>query len=266
MRTDVKALASNIDNELLELLGLNAHLASLKSAIIAKAARRKDAVLTTEEIDEIARYQARQEKIMEKVRALESVYDIYNWNRAWIVPAGHVHKNYHCHTLFHDTTRFLCPEVSGMTEDEIVAKAGERACTICYPSAPSEYLARKSQLMTRDEAEEEAKRQERRAAKLAKEAAKMTVFLPGEGKNGMNETYSSVRGARNAALHSIGWYLFSNTFYGPDSSDPHYANFIALVEAIAKREEADFESVKGELIGKALAKFKREHKGVEPKM
>lgn len=264
MRTDIQALARNIDNEILELSYQWNHVSSLIEAV-GRAAFRNGGT-NAKDAQEMVHLTERRRNISANRSKLIAVYEIYNWNRAWIVPGGHVHKDVSCHTLYADTTLILCPEVSGMTEDEIVAKAGERACTICYPSAPSEYFERKSQLMTRDEVEAEALRQQKEAARKAKESSKMTVFLPGEGKEGRNQTYGTVRGARNEALRSMDWYLFSNTFYSGRSSQPHYLNFEALVKAIAEREEKDVEDVKGELVGKALKKFRKENPGTEPVM
>lgn len=56
------------------------------------------------------------------------------WTRAFLVnnSNGHVHSSMQCSTCT-PTTRFhWVTEYSDSTEDEIVAAAGERACTVCY--------------------------------------------------------------------------------------------------------------------------------------
>jgi hypothetical protein len=58
------------------------------------------------------------------------------WTRAYVVPDGHIHKETCCHTLYPTTVISWLPEQSGLTEEEIVARAGVHACTVCYPSAP----------------------------------------------------------------------------------------------------------------------------------
>lgn len=58
------------------------------------------------------------------------------WPRAFVVPQGHVHSSLGCATCY-PTTRFqLLPEYSDKTETELVDDAGDRACTVCFPSAP----------------------------------------------------------------------------------------------------------------------------------
>jgi hypothetical protein len=96
------------------------------------------------------------------------------WTRAWLVDnaGGHVHRSMACSTCF-VTTRFgWLPQVSGMDEDEIVALAGEGACTVCYPSAPAEVLNNPLALelphRRAERLEREAEREAKRAAKAAK--------------------------------------------------------------------------------------------------
>src|SRR5699024_12010413 len=60
------------------------------------------------------------------------------WNRAFLVAGanGHVHSSTSCSTC-HPTTQYAwMTDYSGADEDTIVADAGYRACTVCYPSAP----------------------------------------------------------------------------------------------------------------------------------
>lgn len=93
------------------------------------------------------------------------------WTRAFIVSGGHVHTSMACSTCY-PTTRFgWMPEWSGQPESEIVDAAGERACTICYPSAPVESLSRPSRMFAEDEKAAEVARQAR-AARSAEIAAK----------------------------------------------------------------------------------------------
>jgi hypothetical protein len=96
------------------------------------------------------------------------------WTRAWLVDntGGHVHSSMHCSTCF-DTTRFgWLPQVSGFDEAEIVAQAGEKACTICYPSAPAEVLNNPSALELPRRREERLAREAEKAADLAAKAIK----------------------------------------------------------------------------------------------
>lgn len=104
---------------------------------------------------------------------LEAEYESRGtWTRAYVVPAGHVHASYWCHTLFVRTQRYLAAPVSGFDEAQVVEAAGERACTVCYPSAPVDVLKRKTRLFTPDEEQAERERAERAAVKAEKDALK----------------------------------------------------------------------------------------------
>jgi hypothetical protein len=101
------------------------------------------------------------------------------WTRAWLVnnTNGHVHRNSgyggtsRCATCFPETQFCWLPELSGQPEEQIVAAAGEKACTVCYPTAPVDVLKRKSTI------EAPARRAARleREAKAAERAAKMAA-------------------------------------------------------------------------------------------
>lgn len=97
------------------------------------------------------------------------------WTRAFIVIDGHVHSSMSCSTCNNGRymTRFgWLTELSDHDEAEIVEQAGERACTVCYPSAPVN--AGPSKLFHKDELAAEQARQER-AEKAAAKAAKIAA-------------------------------------------------------------------------------------------
>jgi hypothetical protein len=61
------------------------------------------------------------------------------WNRHFVVTNadGHIHRTTSCPTL-HPTTQIAwLPDYSGLREKEVVDKAGYSACTVCFPSAPT---------------------------------------------------------------------------------------------------------------------------------
>ena len=91
------------------------------------------------------------------------------WARAFLVTGqtGHVHSSMGCSTCNRDgkPTRFhWVTEYSGTDEDTIVGAAGERACTVCYPSAPVEVLSRPTTMFTPDELVAAQERADRAAA------------------------------------------------------------------------------------------------------
>lgn len=111
------------------------------------------------------------------------------WTRAYLVTntGGHVHKSMDCSTCFYDrfdertgdykpgTQYFWMVEYSAKAEDEIVGDAGERACTVCYPSAPAEVLNRPTKMFTPDEKTKQQAKVEREAKRAEREAAKITL-------------------------------------------------------------------------------------------
>jgi mono/diheme cytochrome c family protein len=103
------------------------------------------------------------------------------WTRAFLVTDGHVHRHQNCSSCHKgaERTRFSwMTQYSGKSEEEIVDAAGEKACTICYPSAPVARgeKAPKSVMFTPEEIQREqdreaaAKAKQERAAKKAAKA------------------------------------------------------------------------------------------------
>lgn len=93
------------------------------------------------------------------------------WTRAYLVDNtnGHVHNSTNCSTCFPTTVFGWLPEYSGHDEAEVVADAGEQACTVCFPTAPCVGKS-KIELPAKRAAriEREAAKAERHAKKVAK--------------------------------------------------------------------------------------------------
>lgn len=100
------------------------------------------------------------------------------WTRAFLVSGGHLHNTMDCSTCNREgrMTRFAwMTEYSGASEEQIVEAAGDRACTVCHPSAPVAVLSRPSVMFTPDEetaARERAERDAKKSAAAADKAAK----------------------------------------------------------------------------------------------
>lgn len=263
--TATQTLPQMIDGEILELAYRLGSLMSQETLQLKKVRhldnQNGDSSLDAEWRTAYNTYLATLDSISEtqqRISVLESVHTVYDWTRAFIVSGGHVHRSTRCHTCFTTTVFYGVPQCSGMDEAEIVELAGERACTVCYPTAPVDVLKRKTQLFTRDEAEKQRIADERAAKRNAKEAAKVTVFLPLEGKNGRNETFGTVRSAKIEATDNYGWVLYSAAYYNGNTVSRHLNNFEAIVAAVAEREDVDPTELAAELIGKATAKFVKE--------
>ncbi len=94
--------------------------------------------------DTIRRYYTKRDELLAimaaadiEAKPFEAEWDRRNgWTRYTVVPGGHFHHYRGCSSLRWTTTVLWTPELSGMTDDEVVAKLDERACTKCFPNAP----------------------------------------------------------------------------------------------------------------------------------
>ncbi|MFI8778117.1 hypothetical protein ACIGH6_13655 [Brachybacterium paraconglomeratum] len=103
----------------------------------------------------------------EQVDGLEDAFRIRGgWNRAFLVANsnGHVHSSMGCSTCRPTTQYAWLTDYSGADEDAIVAAAGHRACTTCYPSAPvGDAASLPTKMFTPDELAAQREREERAA-------------------------------------------------------------------------------------------------------
>jgi len=192
------------------------------------------------------------------------------WTRAWLVDntGGHVHRSMDCTTCFERTRFGWLPQVSGLTEEEIVGLAGESACTICYPSAPAEVLNNPSALELPRRREERLAREAEKAAKQAKKAEKslsldgsvVTVHWTYEATN-WNDDVVKTRNAskdlktyRAAELFVIGAMVDD----GPvDYDKPTQVVVDAVVEMMATKKGLDPKDLAEALNAKAAMKRSR---------
>ena len=72
----------------------------------------------------------------------------------------------HCSTCYVDTSFGWLPELSGLTETDAVKEYGAVLCSVCYPSAPVEYVGGKSDGLT------VAERNARKAERVLKRTAR----------------------------------------------------------------------------------------------
>jgi hypothetical protein len=82
---------------------------------------------------------AEREEFMQQRDELEAEYT--GWSRFFLVTSspGHVHSSMHCSTC-RPTTRYgWLPQLSGSDEATAVDELGPTLCTVCFPSAPTEW-------------------------------------------------------------------------------------------------------------------------------
>lgn len=170
------------------------------------------------------------------------------WTRAFLVVTkgiGHVHSSQSCHTCYPTTQFHWVTAYSGKDEDQVVEDAGERACTICYPSAPVEVLSRTTKIYSPDEQEKMAARAEREAKRAAKDA--LAVRDPETGK----VLFKTERGATNEIAQKLDAYLrYEN--------DEYLAKAAKISLAVAAKRGVDPHELWVELKAKAEVKFRKE--------
>lgn len=102
----------------------------------------------------------------EEFEAANAQYE--GWSRFFLVQNanGHIHSSMSCSSCTFTTQFGWLTDMSGLTEADAVAAHGERLCTVCFPSAPSNWTEGYYERLTAE------RKAERAAAKADKAAAK----------------------------------------------------------------------------------------------
>ena len=198
--------------------------------------------------------------IKDAIANLEKLYT--GWNRAFLVSNanGHIHSSMSCATCF-DTTRFIwLPNLSGEDRMKIAELAGESACTICYPDAPSEYFLRKSQL--EDPSKVQA-REEREAKKKERDAKKaLTGITNPDGtpltikERKYRETIKTERTAQTWAVDNIYWISqYADKDWLAEQVEERKKNHEIVLEALAHKRGTSVEEQRALIQKKSAIKF-----------
>lgn len=178
------------------------------------------------------------------------------WTRAFLVnnTNGHVHSTMGCSSCFSTTQFQWRTELSGSDQAEIIAAAGELACTVCYPDAPVAVTSKPGTIRT-----DAMIAREERAAKAA-EAAQVknakAIFTPeGEplkGRWGVVKTEVSAQNeAVSAMVDIIGCEISGNALH----MLPEYVDIATrFVQALAAKRGQGYEEALMELAVKAARK------------
>jgi hypothetical protein len=178
------------------------------------------------------------------------------WTRAYLVDNadGHVHKTDNCSSFRVGTHYHWLTELSGQAETEIVELAGERACTICYPSAPVDVLKRPSKLEGPAQAaarEAKAKRDAEKAVRDAKKAEKAIANPDGSPLRGKWGVIKTTVTAWNELVDDI----FTSLYYGYDL---HAEINDRITAALMHKTGQSKAEILNALQAKVAAKAKRE--------
>lgn len=233
------------------------------------------------------------------VSAVRKVMKVYEdefdrrggWTRAFLAQSydGHVHNGQECSTCHHgeERTRFTwMVAYSGKDEAEIIKAAGVRACTTCYPDAPTADLKRPTVMFTEDEIEAQAAREQRAADKAKRDADKTAkgITTPDggplrdkssgriatertaviEATDALSDRYKNLRAAQiiEADPGLAPFFLDEERRARNEAEERSYA--MRLIAAIAHKRGTTGEEVLAELEPKAYAKAKRDMGGDWP--
>lgn len=197
-------------------------------------------------------------------QTLQAEYEIRGgWTRAYLVDNadGHVHNTTRCSIWNRGTsnTRFhWLTELSGQAESEIVELAGERACTICYPTAPVDVLNRPSKLegpaqqaAREAAAQRAAEKAARQAVKLAKAATKDGSELVVKGIHGYREYFKTEVSATNWLVGK--WADAQLYGYSPVPVESEQA----ILAALADKHDTTIDEIREQLQVRLARKLKR---------
>jgi hypothetical protein len=181
------------------------------------------------------------------------------WTRAYLVdqPTGHVHKTTYCPSWNRgeSNTRYAwLTELSGHAETEIVELAGERACTICYPSAPVDVLKRPSKLEGPAQAAAREAAEARRAEKAARDAKKAAKAIAQVDGSPLRDQFGIIATERSAWVRLVD-NIFSARAYGYAPETTVNNNIVA---ALAAKSGTTAEDILAQAETKVAAKAKRE--------
>lgn len=255
------ATPAQIDEALAEILGRRSgHAARVEQydALAVKAEAKGNAALATDYRDEADRYEAKAADCDAQAAPFDAEYERRGgWTRAYFVQGGHVHRSTRCFTLQVGTRVGWLTEVSGMTQEEIVDLAGERACTFCYPDAPVAVLARPSQLSA-DVADRKAAAEAAadKAAKKAAKEAKAITNPDGSPLRGRWGVINTVVTAWNEAVSDLADVELYGYTFGPEEARAN----LAIVEALAAKLGITEDEVRETMNKKVAAKVKRDRR------
>lgn len=230
----IKAIAQATDKELFMLDYQMFSLVSRFESYAQMNERSEKKVYATElEETRVAINELRKE-----IKKLDGVYDAMGgWERYIIVPGGHIH-NYVCSTLYATTQRVEAYMHSAEDVESLIEKAGDRACTVCFPDAPVDKPSTLPQYVKeREQRKAEAKAREEKKAKAHSDSI--------VDENGKIQ-FKTIRALTNEISSQIGYYVsymayvenFGNLFgHGKDelngeTREEYYGRFAPKAEAM----------------------------------
>lgn len=221
-------------------------------------------------------------ELQERVAALDAEAEPYNrefarrggWPRAFLVSNGngHVHESMSCSTCFPTTEYSWMTDYSGSSEEEIVEAAGERACTVCYPTAPVSTLNKPTKMFTEEERRLAGVRGERERKRREKEEKARAAGITGEDGGplrvsswGREEVVKTERSAQTMAVDALldkkraDVAARTGEPFNQEVSVNASSKLETLVPALSRKRGVTDDEVLVDLTKKASAKWKREY-------
>lgn len=215
---------------------------------------------------------------------LHAEYNRRPWTRAFLVQGnnGHVHSSMYCSTCNkgNEPTQFVWMiDYSGASEEQIVEDAGERACTVCYPTAPVSVLSRPTKMFGPDEIAAAKAREEREQAKAKRQADKIAKGLTADGSELVVEWtevrggWDLVEGTRERAhvvrerisresfkteRAAIQWVVQQRAWSRGQVEGTQAEAFEVIYEAVATKHGKTVDEVRAEIDTKVAAKIKKD--------
>lgn len=226
---------------------------------LAESKRAEDARIAAV-LDRLAAMQVEHSALLQAAEPLIAEYHRRGgWTRAYLVdnPDGHLHKSDNCPTLHKGnfmTRLFWITEVSGQDEAQIVEAAGEKACTVCYPSAPVNILKRPSRFEGPNMKAAREERETRAAEKAIRDAAKAEKAITnpdGTVLRGKHGRINTVVSAWRELIDIIASHRLYNFDFYPVIQQ-------RIVAALAAKTGQSEDEILAEVEKKVAAKIKRE--------
>ena len=173
--------------------------------------QRKSKYGSLEQIDKLTatldEYRAKLAELRTKAAPYQVEYSRRPWNRYFLVDNtnGHVHRGMDCTTCFRTTQYSWLVDLADCDEDAMIEEWGELACTVCFPSAPTNPNYNRP---SRRDREAQAAREAEKAAKDAAKAEKAIFNLDGSPlKDGNGYPLKTKVAARNELSRAIQWFV-----------------------------------------------------------
>jgi hypothetical protein len=203
---------------------------------------------TPAEIDRTAATLEKNREILRGLIAASAPYQLeYSrrpWNRYFLVDNtnGHVHRGMDCTTCFRTTQYSWLVDLADCDEDAMIEEWGELACTVCFPSAPTNPNYNRP---SRRDREAQAAREAEKAAKDAAKAEKAIFDVDGSPlKDSNGYPLKTKVAARNELSRAIQWFVS----YGSQE----YADQVRHLVPALKAAGVDWQKVASNAVKRAV--------------